>query len=43
MDVDTLEQWLWQAACEIRGPVDAAGFRGKRLSDGVHKKARRWP
>ena len=43
MDVDTLEQWLWQGACEIRGQVDPPGVRGKRLSDGVHKKARRRP
>ena len=23
MDVATLEQWLWDAACEVRGPLDA--------------------
>ncbi len=41
MDVGTLEQWLWDAACEIRGPVDAPKFKDyilplvflKRLSD----------
>lgn len=41
MDVRTLEQWLWDAACEIRGPLDAPKFKDyilslvflKRLSD----------
>jgi len=41
MDVGTLEQWLWDAACEIRGPLDAPKFKDyilplvflKRLSD----------
>ena len=41
MDVSTLEQWLWDAACEIRGPLDAPKFKDyilplvflKRLSD----------
>lgn len=41
MDVATLEQWLWDAACEIRGPLDAPKFKDyilplvflKRLSD----------
>lgn len=41
MDVGRLEQWLWDAACEIRGPLDAPKFKGyilplvflKRLSD----------
>jgi type I restriction enzyme M protein len=36
-----LEQWLWDAACSIRGPVDAPKFKDfilpllfyKRLSD----------
>ena len=27
MDVGTLEQWLWDAACEIRGPFDAPKFK----------------
>ena len=27
MDVSTLEQWLWDAACEIRGPLDAPKFK----------------
>ena len=39
--VETLEQWLWDAACAIRGPVDAPKFKDyilpliflKRLSD----------
>lgn len=46
MDVGTLEQWLWDAACEIRGPLDAPKFKDyilplvflKRLS-GVFKTA----
>lgn len=23
LDLSTLEQWLWDAACVIRGPIDA--------------------
>ena len=41
MQLSTLEQWLWDAACEIRGPLDAPKFKDyilplvflKRLSD----------
>ncbi|MDW8054367.1 MAG: type I restriction-modification system subunit M N-terminal domain-containing protein, partial [Anaerolineae bacterium] len=41
MDIQALEQWLWDAACAIRGPVDAPKFKDyilplvflKRLSD----------
>jgi type I restriction enzyme M protein len=41
VEVGTLEQWLWDAACEIRGPLDAPKFKDyilplvflKRLSD----------
>lgn len=41
MDVGQLEQWLWDAACEIRGPLDAPKYKDyilplvflKRLSD----------
>jgi len=41
MDVGALEQWLWDAACSIRGAVDAPKFKDyilplifvKRLSD----------
>jgi type I restriction enzyme M protein len=41
MDLQTLESWLWDAACVIRGPVDAPKFKDyilplvflKRLSD----------
>ncbi len=41
MDLKTLETWLWDAACAIRGPVDAAKFKDyilpliflQRLSD----------
>lgn len=41
MDLSTLENWLWQAACSIRGQMDAPKFKDyilplvflKRLSD----------
>ena len=41
LDVAALEQWLWDAACQIRGPLDAPKFKDyilplvfmKRLSD----------
>lgn len=41
LDLPTLENWLWDAACRIRGPVDAPKFKDyilpliflKRLSD----------
>lgn len=41
LDASTLENWLWEAACVIRGPVDAPKFKDyilplvflKRLSD----------
>ncbi len=41
LDLPALESWLWDAACSIRGPVDAAKYRDyilpllfyKRLSD----------
>ena len=41
LDIATLESWLWEAACIIRGPVDAPKFKDyilpliflKRLSD----------
>lgn len=41
IDVGTLEQWLWDVACELRGPLDAPKFKDyilplvflKRLSD----------
>src|SRR4030067_3786731 len=41
LDVNTLESWLWEAACVIRGPIDAPKFKDyilplvflKRLSD----------
>jgi len=40
-DVSALENWLWEAACSIRGPLDAPKFKDyippliflKRLSD----------
>ncbi len=41
LNISTLESWLWEAACAIRGPVDAPKFKDyilplvflKRLSD----------
>lgn len=41
LDVSALENWLWDAACQIRGPLDAPKFKDyilplvflKRLSD----------
>jgi type I restriction enzyme M protein len=41
LDIKTLGGWLWDAACKIRGPVDAPKFKDhilpliflKRLSD----------
>ncbi|SFE28297.1 type I restriction enzyme M protein [Thermoanaerobacter thermohydrosulfuricus] len=41
LDLPTLENWLWEAACKIRGPIDAPKFKDyilplvflKRLSD----------
>jgi len=41
LDIKTLESWLWDAACKIRGPVDAPKYKDfilpliflKRLSD----------
>lgn len=27
MDISTLENWLWDAACSIRGPIDAPKFK----------------
>src|SRR5437763_2220648 len=41
LDVAALEGWLWNAACQIRGPLDAPKFKDyilplvflKRLSD----------
>lgn len=41
LDISTLEGWLWDAACVIRGPIDAPKFKDyilplvflKRLSD----------
>ena len=41
LDIKTLETWLWDAACSIRGAVDAPKFKDyilplifvKRISD----------
>ncbi|MDM7325165.1 MAG: N-6 DNA methylase [Thermus sp.] len=49
MDIQTLEAWLWDAACAIRGPVDAPKFKDyilpliflKRLSDVFHDEVER--
>src|SRR3990170_6187430 len=41
LDISTLENWLWEAACKIRGEIDAPKYKDyilpliflKRLSD----------
>lgn len=41
LDIKTLENWLWDAACKIRGEIDAPKYKDyilpliflKRLSD----------
>jgi type I restriction enzyme M protein len=48
LDLSALESWLWEAACVIRGPVDAPKFKDyilpliflKRLSDVFEDEAR---
>ena len=32
MDSTTLENWLWKAACSIRGPLDASKYKDYILS-----------
>ena len=27
LDIKTLENWLWEAACIIRGPIDAPKYK----------------
>jgi type I restriction-modification system DNA methylase subunit len=27
LDVSTLEGWLWDAACQVRGPLDVPKFK----------------
>jgi len=27
LDISTLENWLWEAACKIRGPIDAPKYK----------------
>ncbi len=49
MDITTLENWLWEAACAIRGPLDAPKFKDyilpllfyKRLCDVFEDELRR--
>jgi len=49
LDLPTLENWLWNAACALRGPVDAPKFKDyilplvflKRLSDVFDDEVRR--
>jgi type I restriction enzyme M protein len=49
LDTTTLEGWLWDAACQIRGPLDAPKFKDyilpliflKRLSDVFEDEFRR--
>ncbi len=41
LDIKTLEGWLWEAACKVRGEIDAPKYKDyilpliflKRLSD----------
>lgn len=48
LDLPALESWLWEAACVIRGPVDAPKFKDyilpliflKRLSDAFEDEIR---
>jgi len=32
LDISTLENWLWEAACVIRGPVDAPKYKDYIIS-----------
>lgn len=32
LDISTLEGWLWDAACVIRGPLDAPKFSWERIA-----------
>ena len=49
LDIKTLEGWLWDAACKIRGPVDAPKYKDfilpliflKRLSDVFNEERER--
>jgi type I restriction enzyme M protein len=49
LDLSTLESWLWEAACQVRGPLDAPKFKDyilpliflKRLSDVFDDEVRR--
>jgi type I restriction enzyme M protein len=49
LDAKTLETWLWDAACQIRGPLDAPKFKDyilpliflKRLSDVFDEEVQR--
>jgi hypothetical protein len=51
LDVSALENWLWEAACTIRGPLDAPKFKDyilpliflKRLSDVFEDEVPTWP
>jgi len=27
LDISTLENWLWEAACSIRGPIEAPKYK----------------
>ena len=51
LDVLALENWLWEAACTIRGPIDAPKYKDyilpliflKRLSDVFEDETGIWP
>jgi len=38
MEISTLEGWLWDAACSIRGPIDAPKFKDYILPLLFHKR-----
>ena len=49
LDISTLENWLWEAACSIRGPIDAPKYKDyiiplifyKRLCDAYEDEIRK--
>lgn len=42
LDTRTLESWLWEAACRIRGPVDAPKFKRLYIAHYIYQKAFRY-
>ena len=41
MDITTLENWLWEAACSVRGELDAPGRVQWRVLDVADDSVRR--